>query len=80
MKSPQKLSAAIETVLSEWLSTYVLLGYDEDGNEVVCSNINGQRDMDALMTFIMKTANEMQSSYDTSEEEFIHELEEDDED
>lgn len=73
MKKPDSLKKMIETSLSEFISTYILLGYDDKGNEIVCKKVESEKDIDALQTFIEKVVEEMHC--EEFDESFVEEEE-----
>ena len=78
--SKKNRDIALKNYLSEHVNTFLLVGYDVDGEAVIIDNINNDRDMDAIMTFITKVAEDMQSDYDPSSCEEIDSILDEDND
>ena len=66
-KDYEKVVSSVEAVVSEYLDSFIILGYDFDGNVVDIHSARSEQQHDALHTLILKhfynTAGSMSSGY-----------------
>ena len=63
MKKAKKLDESIELILSDWLSCFLLVGYDMDGNEVVCRLVESDKDRDSLLVALNNLSDKLSDAY-----------------
>lgn len=63
---------ALTNMLTEHLDCFVCVGYDVDGESIVLENIQSEKDIDALMTFLSRTLKEMKINADMELEDVLY--------
>ena len=58
-----KLERALENNISEFLSCFLLVGYDVDGNEVVCRVVESDKDRDSLLMAVTSLSEKLNDAY-----------------
>ncbi len=63
IRTQEKMERALENMLSEHLRCALLVGYDVDGNEVVCRLMDCDQDRDSLLLAVSTLAEKLNDAY-----------------